>query len=109
MKILYVPPVIGEETRSISGGYTPVGNGTIEYKNHQVIYVLGTACLDASCCGCSNWNYIQVAGYVSSDLKGEKVDTAKTLELDTIEDEDDRIAIRQILAEKYAGSRIEYN
>ncbi len=108
MKILYVPPAIGEEKRSISGGYTPLENNILQYRDHQVIYVLGTACLDGSCCGYANWNYIQVIGYLSDALKSENIDTTVALELETIENRDDRNAIRQILSEKYPGSRIEY-
>ena len=109
MKKLYSPPVLGDEKRSISGGYTPLEKILIQYKNRQLLIILGTACLDGSCCGSSNWNYIQVAGYLLTSSEKAAAGTANALEIDTIDNESDQEAIRQILMQKYPNSRIEFD
>lgn len=109
MKKLYSSPVMGDEKRSISGGYTPLEQTQLQYKDRQVLFVQGTACLDGSCCGSSNWNYIKVAGYLLKPLDIEGKGPSVVLEIDTIENPSDQKAIRQILSEKYPNSRIEFD
>ncbi len=109
MKKLYTPPVMGDEKRSISGSYTPLELTQLLYKDRQLLFIQGTACIDGSCCGCSNWNYIQIAGYLLKPLSMEEKEPAAVLEIDTIENQDEQKAIRQILAEKYPSSRIEFD
>ena len=109
MNKLYILPVIGDEKRSISGGYTPLEQKQLQFKDRQVLFVQGTACLDGACCGCSNWNYIQVAGYLLKPLVTEGKNPAVVLEIDTIENPGEQIAIQKILAEKYPSSRIEFD
>ena len=109
MRKLYTTPVMRDEKRSISGGYTALEQTLLQYKDRQVLFVQGTACIDGSCCGSSNWNYIQVAGYLLKPLDLEGKDPAEVLEIDTIENQSDQKAIRQILTEKYPNSRIEFD
>jgi hypothetical protein len=108
MKITYIKPVIGEEQRSIAGSYTVQEHIVFTFKVSQVLYILGSVCLDTSCCGSGNWNYIQVIGYVLNVLKNETENYSSAFEIDTIENRDDQIAIRQTLTEKYPGARIEF-
>jgi hypothetical protein len=108
MKTNYFCDSIGEEKRSIAGGYTVQERIVLPFKDHQVLCILGNVCLDTSCCGSGNWNYIQVIGYLSGTTKLENIQSAGPLEIDTIEERDDRIALRQILAEKYPSAKIEF-
>lgn len=109
MKKLYAPPVMGEEKRSISGGYIPLEQNQCQFKDRQVLFIQGSACIDGSCCGCSNWNYIQVAGYLLEPLATQGKNPAAILNIDTIDNQGEQKAIRQILAEKYPNSRIEFD
>jgi hypothetical protein len=109
VKKLYIPPVIGDDTRSISGSYTAREQTVIQYKDRQVLLIQGNVCLDGFCCGFANWDYIQVIGYLLKPLETGSKDRKGTLEIDTIENQDDQQAIRQILTEKYPNSRIEFD
>jgi hypothetical protein len=108
MKTTYICAAIGEEKRAIAGGYTAQERVVLPYKDRQVLCILGSVCLDTSCCGSGDWNYIQVIGYLLDTIKLENIQSAGALDIDTIEDPDDRTALRQILAEKYSGARIEF-
>jgi hypothetical protein len=108
MKITYITPIIGEEQRSIAGSYTVQEYIVFPFKDCEVLYILGNVCLDTSCCGSGNWNYIQVIGYVLNVLKNETENHSSVFEIDTVENRNDQIAIRQTLTEKYPNARIEF-
>ena len=109
MKKLYIPPVLGDERRSISGGYTAREQALIQYKDRRVLLIQGNVCLDGFCCGYANWDYVQVIGYLLNPQQIENKDPSNALEIDTIENQDDQQAIRQILTGKYPNSRIEFD
>jgi len=109
MKKSYKSTIVGEEKRSISGGYTVQEENILLYKDRKVFYVRGSACLDSSCCGSGNWNYIQVIGYLLNEDKEDENKSLQSWEADTIEDRDEQIAISKILTEKHPGARIEFH
>jgi hypothetical protein len=102
----YLHPVLGQEVAAPAGYYLPQEEGLLPYHGKKVLYVLGSVCLDAACCGVGiskgGWNYIQVPGY----LVAEKRDSP-ACEIDTIEDENERLEIIRLLREKYPSARIE--
>jgi hypothetical protein len=62
--IEYTHTKLEEEVRCIAGYYAPVKEGRIKYKNREVLYVLGSATIEASCCGVGKWCYVNIPGYV---------------------------------------------
>jgi hypothetical protein len=55
---------LGEEVRSIGGQYTLTKEERLVYDNREVLYVIGFASLDTSCCGTWGSNYAMVLGYI---------------------------------------------
>jgi hypothetical protein len=55
---------IGREVRSISGGYELELEGKFEIHGKKVLYVVGNAIVDSSCCGMGGCRYALVPGYV---------------------------------------------
>lgn len=108
MKIQYTRPRFGEEQRSIAGGYTAQEQILLIYKDRLVLCVSGNVFLDTSCCGSSNWSYIQVVGYLLSELDTPGKEIPAVLEVDTIEREEDKIGLRRLLLERYPGAKIEF-
>ena len=79
----------------------------LPYNEREVIYILGQACIEASCCGAANWSYIQVPGFfVRKHIRGGG-STLPVSEIETIQDEEDRNTIRQSLTKKHPGAQIE--
>ncbi|MBP1706820.1 MAG: hypothetical protein H6Q39_544 [Chloroflexi bacterium] len=103
----YLRPLLGQEVAAPAGYYLPQEEGLLFYKGKQVLYVLGSVCIESACCGVGmskgGWNYIQVPGY----LVGEEKDSA-ACDIETVEDESDRLAIIRLLREKYPQARIEF-
>jgi hypothetical protein len=48
----------------LAGYYCPYKEVKLDYHGRQVLYVVGHAAIESSCCGISNWDYVLVPGYV---------------------------------------------
>lgn len=48
MKIEFVHPNLGQEVPARAGYYVPLEENILAYKGREVIYIFGSACLEAS-------------------------------------------------------------
>lgn len=48
MKIEFVHPSLGEEVPARAGYYVPLEEHVMPYRDRELIYILGHACLEAS-------------------------------------------------------------
>ncbi len=104
----YVHEELGKEVRSISGGYTLIEEERLRYREREVLYVVGVAEVDNSCCGTGGCRFINVPGYVVSS-KGEKDDSGLTVsEVEPITEEGERKEIKNLLDKKYPHSQIHF-
>jgi hypothetical protein len=55
---------LNREIRSISGGYELETEGKLQIDGREVLYVVGNAVVDSSCCGVGGCRYALVPGYV---------------------------------------------
>jgi len=108
MLIEYVHPILGQDIEGRAGYSVPLEEGIMEYEGREVLYTLGYACVERSCCsGNSTWGYIQVPGYVISRQIGSDHEGASVSQVEIIENEEDRARIKQVLLSKYPGSQVE--
>jgi hypothetical protein len=107
-KTTYSRSNLGSEVQAPWGYYQAQEEGHLAYSGRQVLYTLGSACIEASCCGKGSWNYARVEGYV--DEAGGHSDPAGMgpVEVDTVEDFGARAAITKLLGEEYPGVRVEF-
>ena len=107
MIIEYTHPELDQEVQTSTGYYVAVEEHVVPYNEREVIYILGHACIESSCCGPASWSYIQVPGFlVRKHIRGGK-GTLPVSEIEIIQDEEDRDTIRQSLMEKYPNVQIE--
>ena len=106
-KMEFTHPELGEEIRSLAGYYVPREEQIMPYQGKEVLLLLGDACIDASCCGCASWSYIQVPGFlVKRHARGSGA-KPEVSEVDTIEDKASRDDLVRSLVEKFPGARVE--
>lgn len=104
----FTHPELGQEIRGLAGYYVPREEQSLLYDGKELIYVLGDACIDSSCCGVASWSYVQVPGFVlKKHVRGGGSQPAVS-EIETIEDKGVREKIIQSLGKKYPGARIEF-
>ena len=104
----YVPDEFGNEVAAPSGYYQPLEQGSIDYDGKRLLYTLGIACVEASCCGIGSWNYLRVEGYVVENDSSQNQSDAKDIEIETIEDDSEKTAISELLLDRHPGARIEF-
>ena len=99
---------IGKEIRSISGGYTLEREERITIGDKQVLYVVGNALVDSSCCGFWGCHYAVVPGYVVKwkHKKNEEAISISTVE--AIADEQAKRKITKFLEEREGVSQVQY-
>ena len=104
----YSPDDLGSEIVAPSGYYQPFEEGFLDYEGKQLLYTLGSACIEASCCGKGSWSYARVEGYVVGDTPPRARGDGGAIEIDTVEDVEEKTAIANLLAEKHPGVRVEF-
>ena len=104
----YLPESFGSEIVAPSGYYQPIEEAVVDHDGRRLLYVLGSACIDASCCGIGSWQYARVEGYLVESDRPRGEDDRDRTEIDTIEDDSDRRAIIRLLLDKHPGVRIEF-
>ena len=105
----YRHPELNKRVDFCGGGYSFMEEGKFVYQGKEVLFSVGIANLEASCCGTWGCGFVKVPGYVLSwktrvDEHGQVLS-----EIEKVEDKERQIEIRKILEEKFPGfSQIEF-
>ena len=107
MTMEFSHPQLGEEVRALSGYYVPREEHVLPHDGREVLYIVGDACIDASCCGVASWSYVQVPGFlVKKHVRGGGT-TPIVSEVETIQDREVRNNVTGSLLKLYPGTRVE--
>ena len=60
----FIHPLMNEQVLAIGGYYTIAKEEKLVYKDREVLYLVGYAVLDNSCCGPGGCGYAIVPGYI---------------------------------------------
>ncbi len=85
------------------GGYLFVEEGKLDYRGKEVLYLVGMACIEASCCGTGGSAFIKVPGYIRAWKKGRNEAGLPVSEVERIEAYGQRKEIRGLLQERHPG------
>jgi hypothetical protein len=107
MKHQYVHLPLGQDMEFLAGYYTLTEEGRLPYDSREVLYVVGQAIVEASCCGSTSFRLINVPGYIAAWKSERDSKGAPVSEIEPIEATQERLAIRAILEEKYPQSHID--
>jgi hypothetical protein len=108
MTMEFSHPQLGEEVRALSGYYVPREEHVLTHDGREVLYIVGDACIDASCCGLASWSYVQVPGFlVKKHVRGGGT-TPIVSEVETIQDREVRNSVTGSLLKLYPGTRVEF-
>ncbi len=66
LKEQYVHLPLNEDIQFLAGYYTPMKEQRLQHGDREVLYVVGSACVEAGCCGNRSGLYAIVPGYISS-------------------------------------------
>jgi hypothetical protein len=60
----FVHPELGREITAIGGHYVFVKEIRLPYRDREILYFVGYAVLDSTCCGVGGCAYVLVAGFI---------------------------------------------
>ncbi len=90
----------------IAGYYTPEKEARLQHNGREVLYVIGRAAVESSCCGTGSWVYAIVPGYIVSWQNERNEAGLPVSEVEPILDEEVRENIRQIIETNESASPI---
>ncbi|HDP24430.1 MAG TPA: hypothetical protein ENN34_03205 [Deltaproteobacteria bacterium] len=70
----YVHPVLNEEVNAIGGFYVITKKDTLPHPQGEILYLVGHAVTDTSCCGLGGCGYAVVPGHIISFHAGSTED-----------------------------------
>ena len=92
----------------IAGYYTLQKEIRLKYNNREVLYVIGQAVIESSCCGVGSWAYVLVPGYIVNWQSETNEADLPVSEIEPISDEVSRNNIRKTIKEIEVTSQIEF-
>ncbi len=96
----FVHPLLNEEIDAIAGHYTIIKEEILPHERGPILYLVGFACMDTSCCGYKGCGYAIVAGHIEALRCGRSEDGRIVSRVDPIaEDLHEEIAARICLRE----------
>jgi len=102
----FVHPCLDEEVVSISGHYSLTQERILGYRGREVLYFLGYAVCDTSCCGAGGWGYALVAGVLLSLRVAKDASGRWVSRVESILDEAEKKEIAQKIAKETGVSQV---
>lgn len=93
----FVHPKLNTEIHAIGGHYVFIKEERLGYASDQILYHVGYAVIDSSCCGTGGAAYAQVAGYVRHWHCGTSENQQPLSLIEPIENKTDQNNIRQLI------------
>jgi len=104
----YIHPVLNEEIRTISGHYILISENRLPYNDRQVLYYLGCAVVDASCCGTGGCAYALVPGYIRQWKYKLNRDNFAVTQVEPIRNKNDRQALGRLIKAKEGVQQVNF-
>ena len=96
----FVHPKLGQEVTAIGGHYVFGKEIRLPYNDREILYFVGYAVLDSTCCGVGGCAYVLVPGYIRQ-WKYKKNHSDATVSLvEPIYDRTDQKQIRKLIQNK---------
>ncbi|PKN34319.1 MAG: hypothetical protein CVU61_09065 [Deltaproteobacteria bacterium HGW-Deltaproteobacteria-19] len=92
----------------ISGSYSLVEEGRLPYKGREVLYAVGVASLDRSCCGSGGCRFLRVPGYLLRWQYRTGEAGRPVSRVEPILDESERTEIRRLLERAFPHSQVNF-
>ena len=99
---------VNQDVTCIAGYYTPLKEARLKYNDKEVLYVVGQAAIESSCCGTGSWSYVLVPGYITGWQTRKNEAGRPVSEVKTITDKKERVSISRIIEETESISQIEF-
>ena len=108
-KILeYTHLPVNEDATCVAGYYTPRKEVRLKHNGKEVLYVVGQAVIESSCCGVGCWGYLLVPGYIIKWQNKTNEAGLPVSEVEPISDKLERDAISRIIKKAESNSQVQF-
>ena len=108
MNLKYTHQELNQDVHALAGFYTPEKEVRLKYDNKEVLYIIGRAVIESSCCGSGSWGYALVPGYIVNWQNERNEAGLPVSEVEPISDEVSLNNVRKIIKEAENVSQIEF-
>ena len=96
----FVHPVLGREVTAIGGHYVFGKEIRMPYNGRQLLYLVGYAVLDSTCCGAGGCAYVLVPGFLRQWKYKKNQEKCLISKMDPIRDPSVQKDIRRLIQKK---------
>ena len=105
----FTHPELNQRVEFFGGGYLFIEERKLNYRGKEVLYLVGMAGIESSCCGTGGCAFIKVLGYIRTWKKGRSESGQPISEVERIDARDQQIEIQEFLKERHPGfSQVEF-
>lgn len=105
----FVHPKLGQEVTAIGGHYVFGKEIRLPYHSREILYYVGYAVLDSTCCGVGGCAYVFVPGYITQWKYKINEDGGSVSKVDPIRDHSDQKEIRSLIQKKEMVFQVTFN
>jgi hypothetical protein len=105
----FVHPELGREVTAIGGHYVFGKEIRLPYKDREILYFVGYAVLDSTCCGVGGTAYVLVAGYIRQWKYRKNHNDYPISQVVPIHSPSDRKQIRNFIQKKEMVYQVTFN
>ena len=104
----YVHHELNREVTAIGGHYVLTRQARMPFQGREILYVIGYAVLDTTCCGTGGLAYALVPGFIL-DWQGSKNEDGLDVSLvEPIRDQDVQREIRRLIGEREIVHQVQF-
>jgi hypothetical protein len=107
--IKYIHEELDKEIQFIAGNYRIIEENLLPYKGRDILYVIGIAVVDNSCCGTGGCRFIRVPGYIISWKGTTDGSNLPVSTVEPIKEEEEQKDIKSLLDKEYPYSQISFD
>jgi hypothetical protein len=96
----FTHPQLGQEVTAIGGHYVFGKEIRLPFHSREILYFVGYAVLDTTCCGVGGVAYVLVAGYIRQWKYKKNQDDRLVSQIETIDDQALQKEVRKAIQKK---------
>ena len=104
----FIHPVLNKAVRTIGGSYILSQEKRLSDNDRQVLYFIGCAVVEASCCGPGGCTYALVPGYIKDWKYKTGDDDISVSRVEPICDEDEQSEIGKVIMKKESVQQVNF-
>ena len=104
----FIHPVLNKAVRTISGHYILSQEKSLSYNGRNVLYFIGCAVVDTSCCGPGGCAYALVPGYIKDWKYKTDRDDLFVSRVEPIRDADVQSELRRMIIKKESVQQVNF-